>query len=580
MRLKDILSERIIEIISIIMLLIICMKNILDYNMIHVCGDEFGYWANAAYWRGVDWHSLMENTPYYSYGYSILLFLITMLPFNMSLIYQIAIALNVIMLIAIYRLCAYVIRLWFPEIKNKESDFIALIITLYPSLLTYTQSTYCETFIVLLYWLVLVSIIKFESTEKICYGILSILLSISMYVVHQRNLGILCVSILIVGCIIFRRRGKIHKFLLLIGIIVPLLGISVWIKNNFSSLQWISHGYAVVNNYSNVGSKIESIFELEGIKKFLISIVGKLFYMASASYLLVYVGMILGGTIIIHVITGKIYKEKIYGFVWVILSFVFSVGIASVALIDNERMDCMIYGRYSESAAGALILLGIIAIYQKKVSKKQLFIITAIYCSSVFLLLGLAGKFQGTELVSLTITGVYRTMHGSTYYAGALCKVVLMTNLMAILLYYFGMQKKNKKIGFYIALSFTGGMWMLNADYVIKNTLLFNQQMYTEKILPIAQRIEEDENVEKVIYVIEDRNISQKDYRDTNIDRLQYLLWDIPIERVEMSELDIKIYEDGTYFVLIKYADIYDRFKDTYNLDIVSETAMMVLFRY
>lgn len=578
MRLKKILSEKIVEIVAIIILLIFSIKNISDYNMIHVCGDEFGYWANAAYWRGADWHSLMENTFYYAYGYSILLFLISLLPFSMSIIYQMAIVLNVIMLIAIYRLSAYVIRLWFPEIGDKKSDFIAFIIALYPSFLTYTQSTYCETLIVLLYWSVLVSIIKFENTEKTYYGVLSIFLSVAMYIVHQRNLGILCVSTLIVSFVLLRK-GKIYKFSLILGLIALLVAVSVCIKNDFSSLQWIAHDYAGVNNYSGMGSRIGSIFGIEGIKKMFISIIGKMYYIASSSYLLVFVGMIFGGTIIYRAIGEGLNKKKILSFVWVILSFLSSLGIASIALIDNARMDCMIYGRYSESAAGALILLGIVAIYKRKISKKILILIISLYSCSVLFLLGLASSFHGTELVSLTITGVYRTMHGITDYSEALCKVVLVTNLVVILLYGIGMRRTDRRIGLYMGLVVAGGIWVMNADYVINNTLLFNQQMYTEKILPIAQKIQEDATIQKVIYVIEDRMISQKDYGDTNIDRLQYLLWDIPIERIEISELDITSYEEGTYFVLIKYADAYDKFRKAYNLDILLQTETMVLFQ-
>ena len=66
MRLKYVLRERWVAIAGILLLLMFTLKNILDYNMNHVCGDEFGYWANAAYWNGADWSSLMENTLYYS----------------------------------------------------------------------------------------------------------------------------------------------------------------------------------------------------------------------------------------------------------------------------------------------------------------------------------------------------------------------------------------------------------------------------------------------------------------------------------------------------------------------------------
>lgn len=578
MCLKDKLSEKIVEITGITILIILGIKNISDYNMIHVCGDEFGYWANAAYWRGNDWHSLMENTPYYSYGYSALLFLITLLPFSMSVIYRIAIIANVIMLIAIYRLSAYAIRLWFPETGCRQSDFMALTMTLYPSFMTYTQLTLCETPIVFLYWLVLISIIKFEKSGKAYYGVISIILSAAMYMVHQRNLGILCVSILIV-CFILFRKFELYKLILFLGIAALLLGMAAWIKNDFSSMQWIAHDYASVNDYSGMASKIESTFGSDGIKRVWESSVGKVFYLASSSYLFVFVGTVFGGKIIIHAIRTRLYIERVYSFTWVILSFVFCVGISAIVLSDNGRMDVVIYGRYSECSIGALILLGMIAIYKKEISTKMLFGIMVLYCGSVFVLLGLADSFNGTELVSLTITGIYRIMSGDVDYSNALCKVVLAVNLVVILWYFAAMLKTPKRIGFYIGLASVGCMWILNADYVIKNTILYSQNVYTERILPIAEQIQENENIQNVVYVIEDRAVSQEDYMNTNVDRLQYLLWKIPIERVEISKLDISSYEGETYFVLMKNARVYERFKEIYHPVTIVETASMELFR-
>ena len=35
--------------------------------------DEFGYWANSAYFMGLDWSPSVQVIGYYSYGYSLLL---------------------------------------------------------------------------------------------------------------------------------------------------------------------------------------------------------------------------------------------------------------------------------------------------------------------------------------------------------------------------------------------------------------------------------------------------------------------------------------------------------------------------
>lgn len=580
MRLKALLQRKWIAIVGSILLIIITVRNVSEYNMIHVGGDEFGYWANAAFWSGEDWSSLMENISYYSWGYSILLVMITWLPVGMSTAYRIAIAGNVLMLVIIYRLASYAVRLWFPDEKGTTADFAALIATLYPSFIVYTQLTYCETLIVLLYWMILINMIKLEKTGKNGYGMTAIILSVAAYIVHQRNLGIMCATVLAAGFCLIKNKVKSIKIVVTALTFFSLLLAAVWIKSNRTSLTWIGQNYADVNNYLDAAAKAGSIFGLQGLQKLTISVVGKIFYIASSSFLLVFAGAAFIAVLAKQGIKRKMDSICIYSFGWIILSFAFSVGIAAVFLIYSERLDILIYGRYSESAAGALILLGIYAIYRHAVSKKMVLIFTACYGASYIFIGRCAGKFQDTELVSLTITGLYRMMQDSKDYVSAVFKVGLETNAMIVTGYFISINEKYKKLGAVICLLFIGGIWIWDADCVIQNTLLYSQRMYTERILPIAEKVRENENIDRVVYIIEDREISDKDYTDTNINRLQYLLWDIPIERIEIDDLDLTDYEKGTYFVLVTYADVYKKFLETYELEIIQKTAFMTLFCY
>lgn len=578
MQWKALLKRKWIAIAGSVLLIIITTRNLSNYYMIHVGGDEFGYWANAAYWSGENWSSLMENIPYYSWGYSVLLFMITRLPIEMTAAYQVAIALNVLMLVIIYRLTSYSLCLWFPEVKREEADLMALITTLYPSFITYTQLTYCETLIVLLYWLILINIIKLEKTGKSSYGITALLISIVIYIVHQRNLGVLCATLLIVGYQSFQNKAHIMKKILAAGSAFLILSAAIWIKRNLSSLAWISQTVSGVNNYSDAVTKAGSIFDLRGIQELMVSVVGKVFYIASSSFLLVFVGVMFMADMVRQKRENDTRHSS--AFAWAMLSFLFSVGIAAVFLIHSERMDILIYGRYSESAAGALILLGIFAIYQRRIHKKKVLVCIVGYCISFMIVAGCSGEFQGTELVSLTITGIYRMMCDGQDYVNAIYKVGLETNAIVTVGFLSGINGRCKRIRGILYLLLIGGVWIWNADCIMQGTILHSQELYKERILPIAEKVQENQDIERLVYVIEDRAVSDKDYADTNMNRLQYLLWDIPIERVEIGRLNMENYEKGTCFVLVTYADVYKKFQELYELEIIQKTAFMTLFYY
>ena len=54
-------------------LLFFCLMHIKELNQIIVINDEFGYWSIASSLAGKNWSELISNTPFYSFGYSILL---------------------------------------------------------------------------------------------------------------------------------------------------------------------------------------------------------------------------------------------------------------------------------------------------------------------------------------------------------------------------------------------------------------------------------------------------------------------------------------------------------------------------
>lgn len=58
------------------------------FNIPSICLDEIGYWFAAAYWNEQNWLSVMGNlSPYYSYNYSIILFLLIKIFQNVEILH-------------------------------------------------------------------------------------------------------------------------------------------------------------------------------------------------------------------------------------------------------------------------------------------------------------------------------------------------------------------------------------------------------------------------------------------------------------------------------------------------------------
>ena len=202
-----------IQIFALLFIALLCCLQIRALDYIVVLNDEFGYWTHAVSAVGYDWKELISETPYYSWGYSIWLIpIIAILP-TPELWYKAAILLNVVFLLISYFLSYQSGRKLFPQITDKIMALISLIVIIYPSNIIYAQVAWSESLCYLLFWLETYFLIRLDEKFSTKYFVLSIIVPLYGYAVHNRNIGVLLAAIITIILLLIKNRKKAGYYL-------------------------------------------------------------------------------------------------------------------------------------------------------------------------------------------------------------------------------------------------------------------------------------------------------------------------------------------------------------------------------
>lgn len=378
---------------------ILCCLQIRSLDYIVVLNDEFGYWAHAASAVGYDWKELISETPYYSWGYSIWLIpIIAILPTPL-LWYKAAILLNVVFLLISYYLCYQSGRKLFPQISDKTMALISLIVIIYPSNIIYAQVAWSETLCYFLFWLETYIIIQLDEKFSLGFYILSIIVPLYGYAVHNRNIGILLSSVIIITVILIKNKRNAGYYLLIpVLIIVGYKGIdmikahqvnTLWNNSKASSLNNVGIDSATLTHYA---SRI-----INEMKLLCISIGGKYFYLLTGFAMTLPIVVIRFVKELCAKIRSKtILSDYTCSKLLILLSATAMFGISALQMNQwNTRKDMIVYGRYMENALGPLLLL---ALSESVAYRKELK--TALVISTVSVLAGIFPVFYYMDNVN------------------------------------------------------------------------------------------------------------------------------------------------------------------------------------
>lgn len=526
-------NNSIIVLIGAVLIACIFAQGIDKANCITIINDEFGYWGIAASLAGKDWSGLLSSTPYYSFGYSILLCPLFYLFSNPAHMYQAALVLNVFMILGSYLLTYLCGRKLFRSLNPFILTLISFAVTVYSNNIVQSQVAWTETLLYFLYWLLLFVFIELLEKPSVCKAGLYGILNISIYYVHQRALGVLLSSsILIIILFLCRKISLLQATAYCLIVLSTFLG-GMSIKAEIIETLFTNKELAAMNDYSGQFSQMGTMFgSFEGIRLLLISILGKLYYLGVATFLTAWISLIIIGKQAIMGSLGllrcrfKKTDDQTLIHIYLFMSFCATFLISAIAMYRPEgRLDLLIYGRYMEFAIGPLLLIGLEIIFCNHIKLKSIF-------TSIVLLVLLTGLvnhvYNGLE------TNVYNAICASVlaYFFNNAPEISglafwITIFVIAVFLISLGLSR-NKSVMFDMAaIIVVSCTWIYLAEY----TWITDRQIDIKDNLDnVAEEIRKLDEEYRICMILDDAN------SDIYAKYLQFLLQDIPICEMGINE--------------------------------------------
>lgn len=337
-----------------------------DLNVFYVFDDEFGYWSNGALVAGYDWSESLAGCAYYSYGYGILLSPIIKFIDTPSLMYQMAILLNVIMGCATFIIIFLCFRMLYKKSNYYKQLMVSGAISLSSGYAMNIHIAWSETLLNLLIWSLIFLLILYFSSKKWVYLLLSIVISGYALMVHPRAI---CVFISTLIIILFIRKNKIltqKQFLL--SIISWIIMLIIWygLKQYFKEILW-KYG-TEINDFSSEVQNFKEFFTVKGLSTFFFVFIGQLFYCGISSALISYFCIAQHCISVYKLIIKKnsVMQNEYFISLFLALVIISTLFLSSIALIDAQRIDHFVYGRYIEWLMMPAIGFGIMEILEKR----------------------------------------------------------------------------------------------------------------------------------------------------------------------------------------------------------------------
>ncbi|CUX34452.1 hypothetical protein [Clostridium sp. C105KSO13] len=531
-----------------ILLAFFCLLHIRELNQIVVLNDEFGYWSIAASMGGKNWGELIANTPYYNYGYSLLLVPLFHLGLPTYTIYKAAIFLNVIILILGYYASVLCGKKIFPNMDIKVLMFICFLINCYPNVLVQTQVAWTETLLNFLFWLTVLSVLSLAEKPTIWKILCFSLILGYMFIVHQRTIGIVISGIVILISLCISKKISFKQMILALGVLSGILLLHFYTKGELKDWLWASSELSNMNDFKGQVSLIESIFSGFGIKSIFYGLAGRVFYFLVSGGILWYCGFVR----ILADIFYEIKKNTIKRLgqiqcaeAFIMLSFLSAVAIGVVTVVQGfGRADSVVYGRYIENTVGPVLLIGAGTIFEKKISIKQIVSYIILLIGTGFLtahMLQLVGNNAFADINSIGIAKFFENKSGRAAIEPAVMCSIALNGIINVFI------SGTRKIkGLFIAGIIILIYWLNIGSYTYTHTIKYMQVTKTESNESLAELIKKSE-VDDVYYV-KDNNF---DSYCTNPKYLQFWIPDIQVHVVDaksnekVASNSIWLYEKG-----------------------------------
>ena len=353
--------------------------------------DEYGYWAWAADFAGRDWSGVSGTCSYYAFGYGILLMPLFALISDPVWLYRTAVFLNFVFLYAGFLLLFYLLKSGPLKGRKALAAGAAGTVMCYTAYLTYAQTTLTEELLTFLYLLLAVLLYRYLQNAQegnrqghlMLIGACALLTAGYMYLVHNRTIGILLVTVLFLPAVSFGRDRRTGLAVLILALsfaaVFWYLG-TAGLNAHVAEIGTQEYGeLANISSYAGQIQKLALLFSFRGIGQLLAGLTGKLFYLGVASFGLYYWG--------IAFLVKGFWKKKDPFFLWLLLSHGSALAISCIFHLDTDRVDGLLYGRYHENTLPVILACGILALFQIKKPKKYCLLLLSLLTAQILCLI-------------------------------------------------------------------------------------------------------------------------------------------------------------------------------------------------
>lgn len=552
---KKIDRDVLINAAFILFIFVICLWNLSDFDRVKVIDDEFGYWGIAARLAGYDWHDLLQETEYYSFGYSFILvplFGLNRLGISMSVIYKLAIIMNAFFMAGTYLLIQYVIKKIFTDFPDKLIQPVSLFVVLYIGYSTKTDAAWTETYLLFMFWCVIALFIRFISKPGYMRIFWLSLATVNLFAIHMRSAGVVIAVIMCVCFYYLVELKKIDKKYILFSVVLAVMFASAFLLfKNYVNTNIYQDAGGSTNDISTNAGRAAALMSLRGIIDLFLSICGKLYNVGSASFLLVMFGLAFSVSYLIRKIYADVRSRK---FIWqseelailfLMLAFLGELAVSSIfkglkyyskGTVNVVATDSIVYGRYFEFAIGPMIILGIwVLLHAEKYVREMItavlayFLCTAIVQHQYDILTFYHGAdshgFRGTA--SPWIALLYQgNIDSFAYYVAVISLVIF------LVICFLGLLFKKEQRGIRLAFIVISICW---GAYGIHYSQEFaDSKSGKEKTVVTVEQIIEaaDDNAE--VYLV----VREEPEAFVDIKILQWLLGNRPVHMCLYNELD------------------------------------------
>ena len=354
---------------------------IINFQIVGKCShpfifnDEAGYWTHAAVMAGKDWSGVSNGLGWYSYGYSLFLTVLIRIFSDTTVLYRAALVLNIAMLIAVYFLYIKIIEDIFPKVNKYAVYFAAFAAALYTPYQVQSGIAWSETAILFVTVLLTYNILRFIKKPTYINSASLGLLSIYIYMVHNRCIGIVLSVILVVGLSVLFRNTKVRHAVLFLSVLAAGLLANKLICGYLEDIIWIS-GRPSGNDMGSTMPKIKAAFTTaEGFKSFVSLMLSQSFAAFVSAMCLAIIALwsslknIFSNLLkVIKAVKNResirnILDTRSFMLLFVFCSFASTLIISSIFMFTYARVDHILYTRYFDMTVGILVAIGICSVF-------------------------------------------------------------------------------------------------------------------------------------------------------------------------------------------------------------------------